>query len=244
MSDPKSRLSTRVEVFTRATADALNRAIGEVLDARSPWQLLYRLSRIVFLGLVLYLGWILVVVQPDLARRLMLPPTPRFQERFALHRDPVEEVLEAAVAAPGFGLHALVVAEWDGAGSLRVLAAKGRTPQLPVESGDDVLLGVAMARVMGHVALGLCDGERPAALGLDASELPAGSAVMVCPIGCSVSSTGQGVLVGIYGPVVPSSAPKAGPLAPAPGPVPEEQRLRSQREQLMVLARRLAVVMQ
>jgi hypothetical protein len=113
-----------------------------------------------------------------------------------------------------------------------------------VESGDDVLLGVAMARVMGHVALGLCDGERPAALGLDASELPAGSAVMVCPIGCSVSSTGQGVLVGIYGPVVPSSAPKAGPLAPAPGPVPEEQRLRSQREQLMVLARRLAVVMQ
>ena len=99
MSDPKSRLSTRVEVFTRATADALNRAIGEVLDARSPWQLLYRLSRIVFLGLVLYLGWILVVVQPDLARRLMLSPTPRFQERFALHKDPVEEVLQAAVAA-------------------------------------------------------------------------------------------------------------------------------------------------
>jgi len=173
MSDPKSRLSTRVEVFTRATADALNRAIGEVLDARSPWQLLYRLSRIVFLGLVLYLGWILVVVQPDLARRLMLPPAPPFRERFALHRDPVEEVLEAAVAAPGFGLHALVVAEWDGAGSLRVLAAQGRTPQLPLEPGDDVLLGVAMARVMGHVALGLCDGERPVALGLDASELPA-----------------------------------------------------------------------
>lgn len=83
MSDPKSRLSTRVQVFTRATADASNRAIGEVFDARSPWQLLYRLRRIVFLGLVLYLGWILVVVQPDLARRLMLPPTPRFQERFA-----------------------------------------------------------------------------------------------------------------------------------------------------------------
>jgi hypothetical protein len=236
MSDPKSRLSTRVEVFTRATADALNRAIGEVLDARSPWQLLYRLSRIVFLGLVLYLGWILVVVQPDLARRLMLPPTPRFQERFALHRDPVEEVLEAAVAAPGFGLHALFVAEWDGAGSLRVLAAQGRTPQLPLDSGDDILLGVAMAPVMGHVALGLCDGERPVALGLDASELPAGSTVMVCPIGCAVSSTGQGVLVGVYG-AVASSAPKAG-LAP------EEQRARRQREQLMVLARRLAGVMQ
>jgi hypothetical protein len=63
MSDPKSKFSTRVEVFTRATADAFNRAIGEVLDARNRWQLLYRLSRIVFLGLVLHLGWILVVVQ-------------------------------------------------------------------------------------------------------------------------------------------------------------------------------------
>lgn len=228
MSDPKSRLSTRVEVFTRATADALNRAIGEVLDARSPWQLLYRLSRIVFLGLVLYLGWILVVVQPDLARRLMLPPSPRFQERFALHKGPVEEVLQAAVAAPGFGLHALFVAEWDGAGSLQVLAAEGRTPHLPLEPGDDVLLRVAMARVMGHVALGLCDGERPSALGLDAGQLPAGSTVMVCPIGCAVSSSGQGVLVGVYGAVV----------------APEEQRARRQREQLMVLARRLAGVMQ
>ena len=237
MSDPKSRLSTRVEVFTRATADALNRAIGEVLDARSPWQLLYRLSRIVFLGLVLYLGWILVVVQPDLARRLMLSPTPRFQERFALHREPAEKVLQAAVAAPGFGLHALFVAEWDGAGSLQVLAAEGRTPQLPLDPGDDVLMRVAMARVMGHVALGLCDGERPAALGLDAGQLPAGSTVMVCPIGCAVSSTGQGVLVGVYGVVLAPSAPKAG-LAP------EEQRARRQREQLMVLARRLAGVMQ
>jgi hypothetical protein len=253
MSDPKSRLSTRVEVFTRATADALNRAIGEVLDARSPWQLLHRLSRIVFLGLVLYLGWILVVVQPDLARRLMLPPTPRFQERFALHRDPVEEVLQAAVAAPGFGLHALVVAEWDGASSLQVLAAEGRTPQLPLETSDDVLLGVAMARVMGHVALGLCDGERPAALGLDAGQLPAGSTVMVCPIGCAVSSTGQGVLVGVYGAVhvqrqaqgpVAAAATATPAAGVASGPGPEEQRARRQREQLMVLARRLAAVMQ
>jgi hypothetical protein len=50
-----------------------------VLAARSPRQLLYPLSRIVFLGLVLYLGWILVVVQPDLAQRLMLPQTPNFR---------------------------------------------------------------------------------------------------------------------------------------------------------------------
>jgi hypothetical protein len=101
-----------------------------------------------------------------------------------------------------------------------------------------------MARVMGHVALGLCDGEGPAALGLDAAQLPAGSTVMVCPIGCAVSSTGQGVLVGVHGAVLAPSAPKAAPLAPVPGAAPEEQRARRQREQLMVLARRLAGVMQ
>ena len=56
MSDPKSNLSTRVEVNTRATADAFNWAIAEVHDARNRWQLLYRLGRIVFLGLVLHLG--------------------------------------------------------------------------------------------------------------------------------------------------------------------------------------------
>jgi hypothetical protein len=130
------------------------------------------------------------------------------------------------------------VAEWDGAGSLQVLAAEGRTPQLPLEPGDDVLLRVAMARVLGHVALGLCDGERPSDLGLDAGQLPAGSTVMVCPIGCAVSSTGQGVLVGVYG-VVVAPAKASGAASPA-----EEQRQRRQREQLMVLARRLAGVMQ
>ena len=250
MSDPKSKLSTRVEVFTRATADALNRAIGEVLDARSPWQLLHRLSRIVFLGLVLYLGWILVVVQPDLARRLMRPQTPSFQERHALHREPVQRVLQAAVAAPDFGLHALIVAEWDGAGSLQVLAVQGRTPQLPLEPGDETLLGVAMAQVLGHVALGLCESERPSALAIDAAQLPAGSTVMVCPIGCAVSSAGQGVLVAIHAPVegqvpVGGQAPERGArAAPAGAAGQEEQQLRRKREQLMVLARRLAGVMQ
>ena len=243
VSDPKSKLSTRVEVFTRATADALNRAIGEVLDARSPWQLLHRLSRIVFLGLVLYLGWILVVVQPDLARRLMVPPVQRFQERHALHREAVQRVLQTAVAAPGFGLHALIVAEWDGASSLKVLAVQGRTPQLPLEPGDDTLLGVAMAQVMGHVALGLCESERPGALAIDPAQLPAGSTLMVCPIGCAVSSAGQGVLVAIHAPVgAPVRA--RGPQAALAAEAQEEQRRRRKREQLMVLARRLAGVMQ
>jgi len=105
-------------------------------------------------------------------------------------------------------------------------------------TGEEPLLRVVMTRVMGHVALGLCDGERPVALGLDAGQLPAGSTVMVCPIGCAVSSTGQGVLVGVYGVVVaPAKASGAASLA-------EEQRHRRQREQLMVLARRLAGVMQ
>jgi hypothetical protein len=245
MSDPKSKLSTRVEVFTRATADALNRAIGEVLDARSPWQLLYRLSRIVFLGLVLYLGWILVVVQPDLARRLMLPQTPNFQQRHALHREQVQKVLQTAVAAPGFGLHALVVAEWDGAGSLKLLAVQGRTPQLPLEADDETLLGVAMAQVMGHVALGLCESEQPSALAIDPAQLPAGSTVMVCPIGCAVSSAGQGVLLAIHAPVGGQASVGARPAVAAVGQEePVEQRLRRKREQLMVLARRLAGVMQ
>ena len=115
MSDPKSKLSTRVEVFTRATADALNRAIGEVLDARNPWQLLYRLSRI---------------------------------------------------------------------------------------GGHDNLIGVAMAQVMGHVALGLCVSERPASLAINEIQLPAGSTLMLCPIGCAVTSAGQGVLMAIFEPVV------------------------------------------
>ena len=281
MSDPKSRLYTRVEVFTRATTDALNRAIGEVLDARSPWQLLYRLSRIVFLGLVLYLGWILVVVQPDLARRLMLPQTPNFQQRFALHREQVQGVLRAAVAAQSFGLHILLVAEWDGGSSFKVLAVQGRTLQLPLQPGEDALVGVAMAKVMGHVALGLCESEQPAALSIDEAQLPPGSTLLVCPIGCAVSSAGQGVLVGIFAPataVAPAPAAAAaaaaaatpGAQTPPPslpparrasaalveGPPPravalrqagvgqEERRLRPKREQLMVLARRLAGVLQ
>jgi hypothetical protein len=58
------------------------------------------LSRIAFLGLVLYLGWILVVVQPDLARRLMLPQAPKFQQRYTLHPEQVQGVLRAAATTP------------------------------------------------------------------------------------------------------------------------------------------------
>jgi len=100
ISDHKIKFSTQVELFTRATSDAFNRAIAEVLDARNPWQLLYRLSRIVFLGLVLYLGWILVVVQPDLARQLMLSQAPMVQQRYSLQREQVQGVLRVTATTP------------------------------------------------------------------------------------------------------------------------------------------------
>jgi hypothetical protein len=55
----------------------------------------------VFLGLVLHLGWILVVVQPDLARRLMLLQAPKFQQRYSLRRERVQGVLrEVAFVLP------------------------------------------------------------------------------------------------------------------------------------------------
>lgn len=88
-----------------------------------------------------------------------------------------------------------------GASSLKLLAVQGRTPQLPLEPGDETLLGVAMAQVMGHVALGLCKSEQPSAFAIDAAQLPAGSTVMVYPIGCALSSAGQGVLLAIHAPV-------------------------------------------
>jgi hypothetical protein len=148
-----------------------------------------------------------VVVQPDLARRLMLPQTPNFQQRHALHQEQVLKVLQTVVTAPGFGLHTLVVAEWDGAGSLKLLAVQGRTPQLPLEAGDETLLGVAMAQVMGHVALGHSESEQPSALAIDPAQLPAGSTVMVCPISCAVTNGGQGVLLAIHEPVGGQASP-------------------------------------
>jgi hypothetical protein len=107
-------------------------------------------------------------------------------------------------------------------------------------------MGVAMAKVMGHVALGLCESERPAFLAIDEVQLPAGSTLMICPIECAVISAGQRVLVAIFEPVVVAQGPPAlgSRVALAGGAGQEEQRLRRQREQLMVLARRLAVVLQ
>jgi hypothetical protein len=242
MSTPKSRLFERVEVFTRATTDALNKAITEVLDARSPWQLLYRLSRIVFLGLVLYLGWILVVVQPDLAKRLMLPTGQSLAQRYGLHREQVQTLLRSAIAAQPFGLNTLLIADWDGAASLQVLAAEGRTPQLPLQPGQEALVNVAMAKVLGHAALGLCESERPLALNLDESELPRGTTLMICPIGCTAKARPTGLLVALYD--RPRSAVLTDPLPAGNALAARELLQRQQREQLMLLARRLGLLLE
>ena len=83
MPDTNKGLAERVEVFTRATSDALQKAVGDVLDARNPWQLLYRLSRIVLLGLVLYTAWLLITLQPDLAKRMSCITAATLQEQVA-----------------------------------------------------------------------------------------------------------------------------------------------------------------
>lgn len=253
MANDNRRLSERVEVFTRATGDALNKAISEVLAAQGPWQLLYRLSRIVFLGLVLYLGWILVVVQPDLARRLMLPPGQSLAQRYGRHQEQVRSLLRSGAASGTFGLHSLVLAEWDGAGSLKVLAAEGETAHLPLQPGHEQLVSVAMARVLGHAALGLCESEQLAALNLEAADLLPGSTVMVCPIGCGQPQP-TGLLLGLYAPERPAPPlASAGPSSPSldgssPDPLghlPHRERLhRLQSEQLMLFSRRLGLLLQ
>jgi len=239
MSTPKSRLYERVEVFTRATTDALNKAISEVLDARSPWQLLYRLSRIVFLGLVLYLGWILVVVQPDLARRLMLPQGQTLQQRYGQHREQIESLLRAAASARSYGLSTLLLAEWDGSASLQVLAAEGRTPQPPLQPGQPAVVSVAMAGALGHAVLGQCESERPLALNLDESELPRGTTLMICPIGCHVrAQQPTGLLIALYDRPTTAAALQPQPAASTPAAAGELLQ-RHQREQLLLLSRRL-----
>lgn len=253
MANDNRRLSERVEVFTRATGDALNKAISEVLAAQGPWQLLYRLSRIVFLSLVLYLGWILVVVQPDLARRLMLPPGQSLAQLYGRHQEQVRSLLRSGAASGTFGLQSLVLAEWDGAGSLKVLAAEGETAQLPLQPGQERLVSVAMARVLGHAALGLCESEQPVALNLEAADLPPGTAVMVCPIGCSALQP-TGLLLGFYAPEPPAPlTASAGQPSPATGErnpdsqkhLSDRERLhRMQREQLMLFSRRLGLLLE
>ena len=199
MANDNRSLAQRVEVFSRATSDALQRAIGEVLDAKGPWQLLYRLSRIVLLGLVLYTAWLLITLQPDLAKRMSTTTAQTLQEQVSARQPQIQELLRSAIETNRSGLHTLALLQWDGGSSITVLAADGRYGQLALTRGQQPLLGIEMAEALGHVALGLCATEGTGSLPITVPT-PAGSdgVLLLCPVGCSSAGRSQGLLLALY----------------------------------------------
>jgi hypothetical protein len=198
VANDNRRLSARVEVFTRATSVALQKAVGDVLDARNPWQLLYRLLRIVLLGMVLYSGWLLVTLQPDLAKRLLRPPDHNLTGRVEQRKAQIQTLLRTALDSNGEGLHTLVLLRWEGGNSVTVLAAAGRDGQLGLTPGQQPLLGVDMADALGHLALGLCAAEQPEALPIRTPGSGLAGAALLCPVGCASSSTSRLLLLSLY----------------------------------------------
>jgi hypothetical protein len=236
MADFNKGLAERVEVFTRATSDALQKAVGEVLDARNPWQLLYRLSRIVLLGLVLYTAWLLITLQPDLAKRISSTHLQTLQEQLAAHKSQVQSLLRTAIETSGDGLHTLALLQWDGGSSATVLAAAGRLSQQGLASDQELLLGVEMAGVLGHLALGLCASEQPEALPLnpdpDASAGSRSTVALLCPVGCGNRSGQRALLLSLYD-ERQRPAQRAGESDAS-----EKEQWRRQ-EELLLIARRL-----
>ncbi len=226
MPDTNKGLAERVEVFTRATSDALQKAVGDVLDARNPWQLLYRLLRIVLLGLVLYSGWLLVTLQPDLAKRLLRPPDHNLTDRVEQRKAKIQTLLRTALESNGEGLHTLVLLRWEGGTSVTVLAAAGRDGQLGLTPGQQPLLGVEMADALGHLALGLCATEQPEALPIRTSGGSLAGAALLCPVGCAASATSRLLLLSLYDERPPQ--PKK--------PSIDEQR---RQQELLLIAQRL-----
>lgn len=230
MANDNRRLAERVEVFTRATSDALQKAVGEVLEAKGPWQLLYRLSRIVLLGLVLYTAWLLITLQPDLARRMSTTTAASLQEQVAARQPQIQALLRSAIDANRSGLHTLVLLQWDGGSSVTVLTADGRSGQLGFSPGQQPLLGLEMAEALGHVSLGLCASEGPGALPIT-ERTPAGNdgVLLLCPVGCSGRPSARALLLGLHD--SPSNSQQEGE-ARGDGPY-------RQQEQLLLIARRL-----
>ena len=233
MVDLNKGLAERVEVFTRSASDALQKAVGEVLDARNPWQLLYRLSRIVLLGLVLYTAWLLITLQPDLAKRFSTSPTQTLLEQVAAHQGQVQALLRTAIETSGDGLHTLALLQWDGGSGATVLVVAGRLNQQGLAAEQELLLGVEMAGALGHLALGLCASEQPEALPLtpDPASSPSSkaTAALLCPVGCGTRSRQRALLLSLYdnrAERMPSAAEAA-----------EPERMRQ--EELLLLARRL-----
>jgi len=237
MADLNKGLAERVEVFSRATSDALQKAVGDVLDARNPWQLLYRLSRIVLLGLVLYTAWLLITLQPDLAKRISSTHLQTLQEQLAAHQSQVQALLRTAIETSGDGLHTLALLQWDGGGSATVLAAAGRLSQQGLAAEQELLLGVEMASALGHLALGLCTSEQPEALPLhpdpDASAGTRATLALLCPVGCGNRTSQRALLLSLYD-ERQSPAQTAGHTGGS-----ERDQWRRQ-EQLLLIALRLA----
>jgi len=234
------KLFERVEVFSRATSDALQKAVGDVLDARNPWQLLYRLSRIVLLGLVLYTAWLLITLQPDLAKRISSTHLQTLQEQLAAHKSQVQSLLRKAIETSGDGLHTLALLQWDGGGSATVLAAAGRLSQQGLSADQELLLGVEMASALGHLALGLCASEQSEALPLNpdpgASTSGKATIALLCPVGCGNRTGQRALLLSLY-----DQRPGPAPTAGKSGASEKDQRQRQ--EQLLLIARRLGEVL-
>ena len=243
MPDTNKGLAERVEVFTRATSDALQKAVGEVLDAKSPWQLLYRLSRIVLLGLVLYTAWLLITLQPDLAKRMSTTTAQTLQQQVSARQPQIQALLRSAIETNRSGLHTLALLQWDGGSGVSVLAADGRQGQLALTPGQQPLLGVEMAEALGHLALGLCASKGSGTLSLpvgsqagDASAEADAGLAWLCPVGCASTSNGmRALLLGLYAPAAQSSAQQE------QGHRRQEQQ---QQVQLQLIARRLTVLLE
>jgi len=241
MAELNKGLAERVEVFSRATSDALQKAVGDVLDARNPWQLLYRLSRIVLLGLVLYTAWLLITLQPDLAKRISTTHLQTLQEQLAAHQSQVQALLRTAIETSGDGLHTLALLQWDGGGSATVLAAAGRLSQQGLAAEQELLLGVEMASALGHLALGLCASEQPEALPLNpdpgASTSGKTAVALLCPVGCGNRRGQRALLLSLY-----DERPALLPREARPGPglrAESEREPWRRQEQLLLIARRL-----
>ena len=236
MADLNKGLAERVEVFTRATSDALQKAVGDVLDARNPWQLLYRLSRIVLLGLVLYTAWLLITLQPDLAKRISSTHLQTLQEQVAAHQSQVQSLLRTAIEISGDGLHTLALLQWDGGSSATVLAAAGRLSQLGLSVDQELLLGVEMASALGHLALGLCASEQPEALPLhpdpDASTSDKATLALLCPVGCGNRTSQRALLLSLYD-------ERQSPAQTASHTGASEKEQWRRQEELLLIARRL-----
>jgi len=239
--DTNKGLAERVEVFTRATSDALQKAVGDVLDARNPWQLLYRLSRIVLLGLVLYTAWLLITLQPDLAKRFSTTHLQTLQEQLAAHQGQVHSLLRTAIETSGDRLHTLALLQWDGGSSATVLVAAGRLSQQGLAAEQELLLGVEMASALGHLALGLCASEQPEALPLNpdsgASTSGKGTVALLCPVGCGNRTSQRALLLSLYN-ERPALLPPQARHGPGHRAESDGEPWRRQ-EELLLIARRL-----